>query len=239
MRNLAKRAADGPPPDDRPNAADSSVARRSRRREKVVIGTVGLLSIFGASVLATQQVLDARDSVPSAANGSEGAPPVSPGPSGNAKNGTAVLPAPSSAAPRSRTSPERIAAARSAAANATSRVRRPLPQQFGAAAEVGDVTTTTRKQNGETLKVVSARRDLTGYRELGWAADQGQKVGSADCTQNIRLSADVPVRHLPTLLLCWHTSATKSVYTVAVKIGGQPSTRASVAEIDKVWSSLS
>jgi hypothetical protein len=246
MRNLDKRAAEGPP-DDGSDAVYASVARRSGRRKKAVIGAVGLVSIFGASVLVTEQVLDARHTAPSSQNGaaalpagSHGVPAASAGPSGRAKAGTGSPAGSSSGTPRPQTSSERIAAARSAAAKAPSKVLRPLPPQYGAAAEVSDdVTTSTRKKDGETLKVVSARHDLTGYRELGWAADEGQKVGSASCTQKIRLSPDDRIRLQPTLLLCWRTTATKSVYTVAVKIGGHPSKQASVAEIDKVWSKLS
>jgi hypothetical protein len=248
MRNFAKRAAEGPPDDGTNTVYASLVTRRSRRRKQAVIGAVGLVSIFGASVLVTQQVLDARDTASSSPNGAlermvpapAALPSGSDGPSATAKTGTTSL-SRSSSGPGPRTSSERIAAARSAAAKATSQVRRPLPPRYGAATEVSDddVTRSTMKRDGETLRVVSARHDLTGYRELGWVADKGQKVGDATCTQKIRLSPDDTVRMQPTLLLCWRTSATRSVFTVAVKIGGRPSRRASVAEIDNIWSKLS
>jgi hypothetical protein len=245
MRNFAKRAAEQPPPDDGTNTVYASpVSRRAKRRKQAVIGAVGLLSIFGATVLVTQQVVDARDTARSSPNGAldpmapaPGAlPPGTDEPSAGAKGG--AVPPRGSSAPRPMTTQERIATARSRAAHAPPQVRRPLPR-YGAAEVADDVTTSTSKQDGETLKVVSARHDLTGYRELGWVADKGQKVGSASCTDKIRLSPDDKVRTLPTLLLCWRVSATKSVYTVAVKIGGRPSKRASAAEIDKIWSKLS
>jgi hypothetical protein len=129
---------------------------------------------------------------------------------------------------------QRVAAIRSAAAKKGPGVLRPLPS----ASAPGDVTTTTSEQDGGTLKVVSARADLTGYRELGWVADPGEEVGSARCSDTIRLSVDAkPVKH-PTLLICWRTSARKSVYTLAVKPKGKPSPKDSAAAIDRQWNRL-
>lgn len=89
-----------------------------------------------------------------------------------------------------------------------------------------------------TLRVVSARADLTGQRELAWVADSGYRVGTARCTQNFRLPPGTPARVRPTMLICWRTSAARSVYTVAVDIDRPPSAPASVAAIDRVWSTL-
>jgi len=89
-----------------------------------------------------------------------------------------------------------------------------------------------------TLRVVSARGDLTGSRELLWVADGGHAVGKARCSQRFRFSPDAAVSEKPTLLICWRTSATRSVYTVAVDLDGRPSEKASVATIDKVWAQL-
>jgi hypothetical protein len=68
--------------------------------------------------------------------------------------------------------------------------------------------------------------------------DDYTKVGNVNCTQKIRLSANVKPKERPTLLICWRTSAQKSVYTVAVKRDGQPSQAKSVAAIDKEWARL-
>ncbi len=89
-----------------------------------------------------------------------------------------------------------------------------------------------------TLRVVSARADLTGHRELGWAADAGHPVGDARCTQNVRFNGTAPARVRPTLLLCWRTSATRSAYTVAVDLDHAPSESVSVASLDLAWSKL-
>jgi hypothetical protein len=101
-----------------------------------------------------------------------------------------------------------------------------------------DVTEATTQQQGGTLKVVSARADLTGYQELSWVADKGTKSGDARCTQKIRLSAQTPAAVRPTLLLCWRTSAQRSVYTLAVVPKGRPTTSISTDILAKEWRRL-
>jgi hypothetical protein len=96
----------------------------------------------------------------------------------------------------------------------------------------------TLPKDRRTLKVVSARGDLTGSKELLWVADGGHPVGNARCSQKFRFNSKSDVTEKPTLLICWRTSATRSVYTVAVTLDGRPSEQASVATIDKVWAQL-
>jgi hypothetical protein len=86
--------------------------------------------------------------------------------------------------------------------------------------------------------VMSARKNLAGYRELGWVAGDGERVGSATCSQTFRFSAGMAPAEKPALLVCWRTSAGRSVYTVATNPGGRPSKQASVAAIDKQWKRL-
>lgn len=93
--------------------------------------------------------------------------------------------------------------------------------------------------NGKLMRIYSARRDLTGFRELRWVAEEGRREGGARCTQRIRLSAGEPVQEKPTLLLCWRTSARKSVYTVLVDTNRKPSVRESVTQLDQTWKRLS
>jgi hypothetical protein len=89
-----------------------------------------------------------------------------------------------------------------------------------------------------TLRVVTARSDLTGQRELAWAADAGYAVGKAKCTQNFRFSETSRVGERPTMLLCWRTSAQKSVVVIAVDIDKRPSAQKSVATLNRIWSRL-
>jgi hypothetical protein len=178
-------------------------------RRKAVIGAAGLLSLVGLGAVIAAQT----DEDPGAT--------------------TVAGPAPTATRPSEEVN-QRVAAIRSAAAKKGPGVLRPLPS----ASAPGEVTTTTSEQDGGTLKVVSARGDLTGYRELGWVAEPGSKVGAARCSDTIRLSVDAkPVKH-PTLLICWRTSARKSVYTLAVKAKGKPSPKDSAAAIDRQWQRL-
>jgi hypothetical protein len=79
--------------------------------------------------------------------------------------------------------------------------------------------------------------DLTGYRELAWVRE-GKPVGEATCTKTIAVSANVPPKEKPTLLICWRTSAQKSAYTVAVDFDTPPSEAKSVAELGKAWAAI-
>jgi hypothetical protein len=96
----------------------------------------------------------------------------------------------------------------------------------------------TLAKDKRTFKVVSARGDLTGQRELRWVADAGHAVGDARCTQTFRFNPQSKAGVKPTLLICWRLSPTKSVYTVLVDLNHKPSAKASVAAIDKTWRSM-
>ncbi|MEV6595664.1 hypothetical protein AB0M36_02245 [Actinoplanes sp. NPDC051346] len=255
MGNVDKGAATEPQPDDGANEVYSSaVSRRTRLRRQAMIGGAGLLAVLGVGGLVAHQVLDDRDTAPAAQTGAEeptvpGAAPATSGvvpqaaPSTGARASSAAAPPKSPAAKtttHSKADAERIAAVRSAAAkaSASAQIRRPVPNAAAANVDASAVTSTTVRQGGEALRIKSARQDLTGYRELGWIADEGVQVGNSRCTQRIRLSTNTAARERPTLLICWRTSAQKSVYTVAVKTDGRPSKELSVAEIDKQWAKL-
>ncbi len=107
-----------------------------------------------------------------------------------------------------------------------------------AAADITVTASGSMPKDHHTLRVVSARSDLTGKRELAWVADAGQPVGDARCTQNFHIGPGAPARVRPTLLICWRTSAARSVYTVAVDVDHRPSAKASVEAIDRAWDEL-
>jgi hypothetical protein len=149
-------------------------------------------------------------------------------------------PSPSASA-RTKTAAERVAAAHSAAAEDGVEVQRPLPAATAAGA-LEDLTVTdsgSLREDRGTLRVVSAHGDLTGYKELAWVADDGDAVGFARCSQTFRFAGNAKPARKPNLLVCWRTSAAKSVYTVMVDLDGRPSKQDSVAALAKRWSAMS
>src|SRR2546423_606895 len=119
--------------------------------------------------------------------------------------------------------------------------RRAKPEQAVETTTEAGVTVTnfgSMPKDHHTLRVVSGRMDLSGRHELAWAADTGHPVGDARCTQNYRIGPSSAPRVRPTMLLCWRTSAHRSVFTVAVDIEHRPSEQDSVDTIDRVWSTL-
>jgi len=231
--------------DDNENT-DSVVARRNRRRKQALAGVAGLAVLGAGAFLVTSQTSggpDAREAAAEApAPATAGSAPAS-APAGDPGQASAGAgPSAPAAAATPRTTKEQIAAVQGTAAkNTAERIRRPLPAVANAVPD-SDLTVTSigsLKDDKANIRVVSARLDLTGQRELSWVADKGEKVGGARCTQKIRVTPDQPPRVRPTFLLCWRTSADKSVYTVAVNLKGKPSAQESVAQIDKAWASLS
>ncbi|MEV4709260.1 hypothetical protein [Actinoplanes sp. NPDC049316] len=231
--------------DDNQTVSDTGVARRNRRRKQALAG-VGGLAVLGVAAFAVNSQVTAETRTHRTA--ADGRAPAAAGAASSPQATAAAAAAPDAAASapaaaaKPKTTKEQIEAVKGAAAkNTAQRIRRPLPAPARAVSDSALTVATigSLKDDKSTMKVVSARLDLTGQRELRLAADKGEKVGAASCTQKIRVSPDLPARVRPSLLLCWRTSASKSVYTVAVDLKGKPSAKASVAQIDKAWSALS
>ena len=221
---------------------------RFRNPRKALIGVVGLAVLGGGAFLVTERLTS--DAPVVATETGALAPPATedqtPSPAGSSPSAAAAIgsaPKPSASVSLTpKTLAEILKKARSANAEAGTEVRRPLPPLNAAPAVAQDKLTITRsgslKEDGATLEVVSARQDLTGQRELAWAADQGQPVGDVRCTQNFRFSAGAPATEKPTLLECWLLSADRSVFTIAVTAKGRPSMAASAAAIHQRWATL-
>ncbi|HEU4347088.1 MAG TPA: hypothetical protein VFR35_04790 [Actinoplanes sp.] len=175
-----------------------------------------------------------------ASSSSGAAQSAAPAKAGKPGGTATVRPADPDPAPSKKSVAQEIADARAAAARDGHPLQRPLTAAPGAAAAIGPVTVTNQGslKTGGTMRVVSARYDLTGQRELLWAADRGKPVGSARCTQNFRFSNDAAPKERPSMVLCWRTSASRSVLTVAVASQGRPAAAKSVAVIDRRWAEL-
>jgi hypothetical protein len=116
----------------------------------------------------------------------------------------------------------------------------PLMRARTAAPDVpsGPVSERTEPRKNGVLRIVTAKFDLRGQRELLWPANGGKPVGDAECTQTFRFSNEAKASTKRNLLLCWRTSATKSVVTALVDRSGKPSAAESVGIIDREWAKL-
>lgn len=221
---------------------------RIRWNKRSAIGVAGLATVLGTASLlvagresATPEASsrDVPAQVTSATSATSGAPrtvgPVLP--RSSAETSEPAPAAPTTTAGKSLD--QRVADARSANERLGTVIRPPkAPNGRSLVADVevkekGDI-----KRGGKTLRTVSARQDLTGLRELAWVVDAGEPAGKARCTNKIRLSNNAVPRARPTLLLCWRTSAAKSVYTVAVNVYGRPVKAESIREIEKTWARM-
>lgn len=132
---------------------------------------------------------------------------------------------------------ERIQAARSKAAADGHPLQRPLTPPPGVAATgLKSYTERTRNLgNGNILRIVSAKGNLSGQREMLWAADDGKSAGSSRCTQNFRFAANAEPAVRPTMLLCWRISDERSVVVLATAKSGNPSVEQSVQVLEAQW----
>jgi hypothetical protein len=240
--------------DDQEHVGDGTSASRDRRRKQALIAVTGLAVLGAGAFLVTAQMVDGgkattKDTAalvqltPSTAATT---PAVSPGtvpPETSASSkapASSVASASPSASADAKAVAKEIADARAAAAKDGVPLRRPVKAEgkTDAAAAAKVVNTGSLSKDRATLRIVSARADLTGQRELALVADAGRPVGNALCSQKIKVSADLEAQTKRNLLVCWRTSAQKSVYTVAVDLDGNPSEQASVAALDKEWQAL-
>jgi hypothetical protein len=211
--------------------------RRSLRRKQAVVGVVGAAALLAGGGFLGMQLNRAEQ--PSLPEPAALAPPVeteepSPPPSEPAPEpvltrtpGKATMPAEAV-----QISPPPPSPSASLEAEASGAAR-------AAIAEAEPVEERTELLDNGTIRIMSAQRDLTGQRELSLAADQGRPVGQGiKCTTKVRVSTGAAASARPTMLLCWRTSESRSVVTMAVVPSGEPPTRSSVAIIGEEWARL-
>ncbi|GIE06578.1 hypothetical protein [Paractinoplanes durhamensis] len=253
---------DDRPEDDGVYQSAAGRGRGRRRRNQIAVGIIGLGAVLGAGAyLITAQVIDHQNSTvttdagptqpPMGAADSVDSPtedPSLPVPSpsvsvsvpsgGSTKSGVkqSTSPAPSLSLPPSMSVEEQIRQAREKAAADGYPVQKALTA--GPNVPTGPVDERTEKHKGGILRVITARHDLTGQRELLWPANGGKRVGDAECTQTFRFSNNDKASTKPNLLLCWKTSAKRSVITMMIDQDGKPSGAESVKVIDQEWAKL-
>ena len=221
------------------------------RRIRLALGLAGL-AVVGAGAYAVTDNLTGRDAETTAGTSvppgktdagqvfadsvpGEVAPTTQPSSAGPSASAT-------SKAAEPKTDAERVKAAKSfAAAHGVKNFHPVLPRQMPeltAAAENAKVRTTGSTAEGRTMRIITAEGDLTGQRELGWVAGGITKMGEVSCSQTFQLANEEKPGKKPSLLVCWRTSATKSVATVAVNLRGKPSQKESVEVIGREWRKL-
>jgi hypothetical protein len=233
------------------SAAAIAPTRRSQRRRQAVVGITGAAAILAGGAFLGTQLIDARQpTLPEPAALAPQTPLSEPAATAEEPSGAAEGPAapteeparpqlgvkPTLSAARARLSPipspslneDEIA---SAAADGFFL----RPSQGTANERVIERTEATRDGS---IRVTTARRDLSGQGQLGLVADEGTLVGSAHCTNRLRSGDGASATERPHLLLCWRTSPTRSVVTVAVNRNSRPAATGSVAVIEREWAAL-
>jgi hypothetical protein len=232
---------------DHRHGAYETAARRSRRRRKRMAGAVGLAALIGGGAFIATEALTEKSGIIAAESGSPSrlAPPSEPPSASPAThepprpNGKARIPSPApTVTPTTKSAEQRVQDARDAAAQDGVQLLRPLTPAPLTDAEVTVTNSGSLQRDRTTLRVVSARGDLSGQRELAWVADRGVPHGDVLCSQTVRFSIDTKASKNKNLLICWRTSATRSVFTVMVDLDGHPSIENSIAAIDDRWSRL-
>jgi hypothetical protein len=241
--------------DDDARHGDRQPAARPTRRQ-LAIGTVGLAAVLGGGAyLLTPQLVDRQHNV--AAPDSVRLAPVTPAQataesvpfvsSGGSASPSTSVPASASGSLAESPSPSRspdsaavrrqIDQARAAAAKAGHPLQRQLITKGELPASAGLTTRMERTANG-TLRITSAKGDLTGREDQVLAADDGTPVGDVRCTQNFHFANNATPRKIATMMLCWRTSATRSVLTLGVTRQGPPSPSMYTPVIDREWAKL-
>jgi hypothetical protein len=246
---------DDRPGDDGDRTAPPDLIHPKRSRGRTIASVAGIAAVLGAgSYLTTSLIMNHNDGetqdvaaigtldpqeTPApmpAVSGSDGASPGTPA-SGKTTAGQAANAEPSFEEPA-----ERVRKAREAAAKDGVKITRPLPAKenpagAAAAAAAKEVVIGSAKEGG-TMRIVTVRGDLAGQREIGWVAGGIKKHGKAECSQRFKLYNEQEPKTRPSLLVCWRTSANRSVIVVDTKIGGRPPIEKSLAVIDREWRKL-
>lgn len=241
--------------DDRPGddgVHPSTPARRSRGL--VVAGVVGLAAVLGGgSYLITDHLRRGSDQSATTSIGRIDSVETSETPSAAASAMASAEPSaaagPASAAPTASQTPTAAPASPTDAAKVKKEIQAarekaakdgyPLQRPLDSKREPVEADTRMEKYAGGTMRITTAKGDLTGQRDQLMAGDDGVPVDGSRCTSKLRFAnADKP-REMPTVVLCWHTSPTRSVVTMAVSSkGDKPSSATVAAVIAREWARL-
>ncbi|AEV87589.1 hypothetical protein ACWT_6577 [Actinoplanes sp. SE50] len=133
---------------------------------------------------------------------------------------------------------DRVDAARRAAAKDGVKITHPLPAKPDPEADGAKEVTVGSAKKGQTMRIITAHGDLTGTHELAWVAGGITRHGDIQCSQQFKFYNEAAPKTRDNLLVCWRTSAHRSVITVDAKIGGHPPVAQSLAVINREWHKL-
>lgn len=230
-----------------------SQRRRVQRRKKALVAVVGLAAVLGGGAYGVTMWKTAREATIIA--GDTGAlGPVrtpfseSPSPSPSSRSATPspsvrstvarLSGVPQMARPSPTPTPPGQADDAVAAAQVSRLLRAHRETRPGTLVAASQPITVANEAgpDGTTIRVVSARYDVTARGAMLWAADEGLPIANARCTQNLLVNGRAQVR--PGMMLCWRASPGRSVVAVATSKYGRPAAALSAAAIERAWSHL-
>lgn len=215
--------------------------RSAQRRKQAVVGIAGAAAVLaGAGFLVIELMHESQPTLPEP----EALAPLTT-PATAASAAAAVEPSVTRtpkvtrhAAPVERSPVPKPAASREAIPEQGAPASVAIDEPRERAGDRSEVTERTEPLGDGTIRIVSARRDLSGERQMLLAGDDGEEVGrGVRCTTDVRYGLSRPSA-APQTLLCWRTSASRSVITMASSRDGEPPTAGSVDAIDREWSRL-
>lgn len=211
------------------------------RHRRATAGVAGLAGVLGTGAyVLTAQVTTDRTTTTSRDAAIGAVATASAGPSGTPvpPNSSTPPAAETSASPIPSKVVEEIKEARRKMADDGVPVKRPAVPKATATADDVRVATKGSLSEGGIVRMVTARGDLTGQRELAWVAGGVAEYRNVPCSQTIRFSTSSRPEKKPNLLVCWRTSAKKSVVAIVVDPKGHPSREKAVDALEQKWRNM-
>ncbi|GLY06029.1 hypothetical protein [Actinoplanes sp. NBRC 101535] len=118
------------------------------------------------------------------------------------------------------------------------KVDRPVAPKVSATADDVKMTTKGSLDGGGIVRVYTAHGDLTGQKELAYVAGGIKEHRDVPCSQTFKFATNPKPAKKDNMLMCWRTTATKSVVAIVVDPEGKPSRDKAVDIVEKNWRSM-
>ncbi len=216
-----------------------------KRNRQIAIGAVGLAAVLGTGAYFVTDSLTDKGTTTATEAASPAPVVVASGSAAATSAGASAEPsavasvrasAPPSALPKE--VEEKIKEARRKMAEDGVPIKRPVLPKTTATAENIEMTTKGSLKEGGIVRVLAAREDLTGQRELAYVAGGVEKYRKTLCSQTFQFSTNPKPAKKDNLVICWRTTAAKSVVAMVVDPKGKPSRDKAVDALEKKWRSM-